>query len=258
MPVPKLGVPWSVPSRVFNSLPAGNHPAGKGLWIMFIGSVMLYGLFQKKLLPKSVARVASKFLFVPTLPITLALRWGNLWTKIDNTLIVGTAPVGFLGHPKELYKQGVRGVINMCEEYSGPLGYYSDLGITQLRLPTVDHFEPSLESMQEAMKFIEHHKKNGDMVYVHCKAGHGRAGAIGLCWMMHENLHRTAEENNIALSSIRKVRTHEKMILIWTYVCPVTIKSKSRSAIAPLIIMSMRYNNTRNAPSNIYRTSPYP
>ena len=36
----------------------------------------------------------------------------------------------------------------MCEEYAGPGGHYNDLGIKQLRLPTVDHFEPSLEYMQ--------------------------------------------------------------------------------------------------------------
>ena len=137
--------------KLFQHLPAGHHPAGKGLWVFMMGSMVLYGLFQKKMLPKGVARMASKFLFAPTLPITLALRWGNLWTKVDDSLIVGTAPVGFLGHPQQLYKQGVRGVINMCEEYAGPQGYYNDLGIKQLRLPTVDHFEPSLESMQVSL-----------------------------------------------------------------------------------------------------------
>jgi len=53
--------------------------------------------------------------------------------------------------------------------------------------------------MQEAMKFIEEHKKRGERVYVHCKAGHGRAGAIGLCWMMHENKGNSAEQVHLGL-----------------------------------------------------------
>jgi hypothetical protein len=31
----------------------------------------------------------------------------------------------------------------MCYEYEGPKEYYSELGIKQLHLPTVDHFEPT-------------------------------------------------------------------------------------------------------------------
>ena len=41
----------------------------------------------------------------------------------------------------------VRGVINMCEEYKGPISKYNELGIEQLYLPTTDHFEPSEEHL---------------------------------------------------------------------------------------------------------------
>ena len=84
MPITNMKGPLSMSGRLFQHLPAGHHPAGKGLWVFFVGTVVLYGLFQKKMLPKGVARAASKFLFVPTLPITLALRWGNLWTKVSD------------------------------------------------------------------------------------------------------------------------------------------------------------------------------
>lgn len=36
--------------------------------------------------------------------------------------------MGFLGHPKTLYSLGVRGVVNMCAEYEGPLDGYMNLG----------------------------------------------------------------------------------------------------------------------------------
>jgi hypothetical protein len=41
----------------------------------------------------------------------------------------------------------VRGVINFCEEYEGPVEKYEELGIQQLHLPTTDHFEPSLDDL---------------------------------------------------------------------------------------------------------------
>lgn len=83
-------------------------------------------------------------------------------------------------------KLGVRAVINMCDEYKGPVEAYSRLGIRQLWLPTVDHFEPSLESMKDAVRFIQECKERKERVYVHCKAGHGRGAAIALCWMISQ------------------------------------------------------------------------
>ena len=83
---------------------------------------------------------------------------------------------------------------------------YSQLNIKQLHLPTCDHFEPSLDYLVEAVNFISQHKKNGSKVYVHCKAGHGRAAAVALCWLMHENPDRSAQELNELLRMKRKVR----------------------------------------------------
>lgn len=100
---------------------------------------------------------------------------------------LGCAPISFLGHPQQLAELGVCGVVNMCDEYAGPIDAYKKLKIRQLRLPTVDHFEPSLSQMQEAVAFIESYRKRGEKVYVHCKAGHGRAASIALVWLMSKN-----------------------------------------------------------------------
>ena len=51
--------------------------------------------------------------FWPTLPFTFGLRARNLWTKIDDTVIVGVAPVGLSVSPVNLRSMNVRGVINM-------------------------------------------------------------------------------------------------------------------------------------------------
>jgi len=193
-------------NKEFNSFLPGSDHIKNAIIVIFLGTTVLYGLFQKKLLPHGVSKIASKFLFWPTLPITLALRYGNLFTPLDDTVILGTAPVGFLGHPQNLYNKGVRGVINMCTEYAGPQDQYMKLGIKQLRLPTVDHFEPSFEFMQEGVEFIKEFKKRGEKVYIHCKAGHGRAASVALCYFMNANPELSAEECNSQIYKIRKVR----------------------------------------------------
>jgi atypical dual specificity phosphatase len=153
---------------------------------VFASGALVFFLFQKRLLPKGISKIVSKIFFLPTFPITILMRLGNYWTNIDDTLLLGCAPIGILGHPSQLHKLGVRGVINMCYEYNGPKGYYSALGIKQLHLPTVDHFEPTLSQMTEAVRFIQEYKNKGERVYVHCKGGHGRAASIAMCWMMNE------------------------------------------------------------------------
>jgi len=180
----------------------------KQLLLGFLSSsAIVYILFQKKLLPKSISKIVSKIFFFPTFPITALMRINNYWTIIDDTLILGCAPMAFLGHPKKLYNLGVRNVINMQTEYDGPTSSYNEIGITQLRLPTVDHFEPSLEYINQAIKFISQKKERGEKVYVHCKAGHGRAASIALCWMIHENFGKLEpKELNTILSEKRKVR----------------------------------------------------
>ena len=179
---------------------------GRAFWWGFMLSGVTYALFQKKLLPKPISKWVSVAFFYPTYPVTYLLRWKKWKTVVDDTLILGVAPMNALGHPEHLYKLGVRGVVNMCHEYEGPQDAYSKLGITQLRLPSVDHFEPSLEYMEEAVKFIKQHKDRGEKVYVHCKAGHGRAAAIALCWMLYDDPKVSAKDANAVLCSKRKVR----------------------------------------------------
>ena len=185
----------------------------KRLFYGFLATTaVFYLLFQKKLLPKPISKVAAKIFFWPTFPITAALRIGNYWTIIDDTLILGCAPMSLLNHPKMLKQIGVNGVINMCDEFSGPTDDYLMLGMTQLRLPTIDHFEVSVKQLEEAIKFIEQHKKQGKKVYVHCKAGHGRAASVALCWMLHENNEKLLKSIKSEKSDETNKKTNENIV----------------------------------------------
>jgi atypical dual specificity phosphatase len=83
-----------------------------------------------------------------------------------------------------LKKEKVTGVINMCEEYAGPIARYDQLGIEQLWLPTVDFNHPSEDSIIAGAEFIERHAKAGGTVYVHCKAGRARSATVVLWWFV--------------------------------------------------------------------------
>lgn len=208
-------------------------------------TIGLYIANQKHLLPKPLSAVVSKVLFWPTLPITAGKRWwlatlsssslrrnkskaisdddnnnaaslqGDGWmTQIDDTVILGGAPFGWLGIPDTLARQhNVHGVINFCAEYQGPTASYQRLGIQELRLPTVDHFEPSLEHLQAAVRFVAAHEAQNQRVYVHCRAGHGRSAAAAVCWLLSKEQQKEGNKDkmdpqtlNEQLCQLRNVR----------------------------------------------------
>ncbi|CAB9508812.1 Phosphatidylglycerophosphatase and protein-tyrosine phosphatase 1 [Seminavis robusta] len=170
-------------------------------------SVALYVLNQKHFLPRPLASIVSKVFFWPTLPLTAGKLYGKWSTAIDNTVVLGAAPFGFANVPERLYNEyGVRGVINLCEEYSGPDQHYQRLGMKHLRLPTVDHFEPTVEDMEKAVSFIQKHKERGEKVYVHCRAGHGRSAAIVFAWLISQDPSADLEELNKQFYAKRHVR----------------------------------------------------
>jgi atypical dual specificity phosphatase len=175
---------------------------------LFVVGCSAYFLCQKRMLNEDTTRIVSRIFFWPTIPITYlsSLRRGKYFTPIDDTLLLGGAPLAILGHPEELREIGVRGVINMCGEYSGPRYAYDKLGIQQLRLPTTDHFEPSLDAVIEAVKFIDRHRKEGGKVLVHCKGGHGRSAAVALCWLATMNPESPLKALNSELLDRRHVR----------------------------------------------------
>jgi hypothetical protein len=170
----------------------------------------VYGLLAKKKLPKSTWKVLSRFYFWPMLPITYISRnlpWSPpYFVEVSPGVILGGVPIVFAGHVDELYKLGVRGVINMQDEYHGPIKKYEELGITQNRLPCVDHVEPTVEQMVNACTFITEQREKGHKVYVHCKGGHGRGGAIAFAWIL-KVCGRTLKETQDMLSNQRKVRS---------------------------------------------------
>uniref|UniRef100_A0AAV1T709 Uncharacterized protein n=1 Tax=Peronospora matthiolae TaxID=2874970 RepID=A0AAV1T709_9STRA len=123
-----------------------------------LAPLVLYAFFQLHLLPKPAAQVAARVFFYPTWPLTYLSRRRNYWTLVDSHVLLGAAPMAFLPHVDALVARGVGAVVNLCDEYAGPTNQYKRHHIQQLRLPTIDHFEPSLEALTAAVAFIQMQK----------------------------------------------------------------------------------------------------
>jgi len=132
-------------------------------------------------------RRIARLIFYPTLIWNLfrvrVLGVWQWWSRVDDHLILGALPFRYL--VKELHGQGVRAVVNTCEEYAGPLREYEQYGIQQLRVPTVDFTIPAPDSVDQAVHFMSDYIDRGETVYVHCKAGRGRSATVVLCWLIH-------------------------------------------------------------------------
>ena len=122
--------------------------------------------------------------------------------------MLGSVPIVAAGHVRELYeKYKVRRVINLMDEYVGPIAEYEKLNISQAYFPTVDHFEPTLETLEAATRVLSECKKKGWVAYVHCKGGHGRSAAVAAAWLLSKDggrLNPTQAQNH--LNSVGHVR----------------------------------------------------
>lgn len=103
---------------------------------------------------------------------------------------------------QELARRGVRAVVNVCEEYGGPVARYRRAGIEQLRLPILDYAEPSADEVERALAFMRGHVEAERAVLVHCKAGRGRSATLILCWLVAAR-GMAPEEAQRALASLR-------------------------------------------------------
>ena len=78
--------------------------------------------------------------------------------------------------------------------------------MTELHLPTADHFEPTVQDLQATVKFIQQHEAKGQKVYVHCRAGHGRSAAGVFAWLLHKDPSSDPQRLNQYLCTLRNVR----------------------------------------------------
>eukprot|EP00062_Callorhinchus_milii_P003746 gi/632941369/ref/XP_007885829.1/ PREDICTED: phosphatidylglycerophosphatase and protein-tyrosine phosphatase 1 [Callorhinchus milii] len=159
-----------------------------------------------------MAGVLARVVFYPTLlyNVLMSKLYGRHWyDRIDETVILGALP--FRSLTQELVKhENVRGVITMNEEYETKFFVNSaeewhGLGVEQLRLSTIDITGvPTLENLKKGVHFLVKHRKNGNSVYVHCKAGRSRSATMVAAYLIQ--LHLWSPEK--ACDYIASIRPH--------------------------------------------------
>ncbi|MFK8115684.1 MAG: phosphatidylglycerophosphatase and protein-tyrosine phosphatase 1 family protein [Rubripirellula sp.] len=134
----------------------------------------------------TLQRLYAKTVFYPTLGWNYSLarifKVRNWWDRIDDHVIVGAYP--FAMDVARMHEDGVRAVVNTCEEYEGPKSAYEQHGIEQLRIPTTDFTHPKLDDVRRAVEFVQKHSEQEQAVYIHCKAGRARSATVAMCWLM--------------------------------------------------------------------------
>jgi len=101
---------------------------------------------------------------------------------------------------QKLYAEGIRTVVNMREEADD-----RRLGVdipTYCYLPTTDRYAPSMAHLREGVRVITEAVTRGEMVYVHCRSGEGRAPTMAAAYLITTGLSVEA-----ALAKIRAVRS---------------------------------------------------
>lgn len=171
--------------------------------LLFLVCEAFYQLLKARL-PGSVRACWQACRFWPTLPLTYFSSWwtaGGLWCEVDDTVLLGVAPVNAMVWWWRMRGTCVVGVVNVQAEYSGPTWTYGCAGIRHRRFLTLDGSEPLAEDLKEAVRFIQDTKRQrpGGKVYVHCKFGHGRSAAVVLCWMAARYEDRTRQKPSTAV-----------------------------------------------------------
>jgi atypical dual specificity phosphatase len=148
----------------------------------------------------------AQAIFLPTYAWNLllgrVLKLRHWWDEVEPGVFLGARPLR--ADVKSLYEVGVRGVVNMCDEYRGPVDLYDKLGIEQCWLRTIDFQPPTLDQVRQGVDFIRRFLDEDKKVYVHCKAGRGRSATVVLCWLMQEQGMTAAQ----AQAFLRSKRPH--------------------------------------------------
>jgi tetrapyrrole methylase family protein / MazG family protein len=123
----------------------------------------------------------------------IAMNW-----IVDEVLAIGPYPCQ--SEIESLHQQGFRAIIRLTEEprlnYQPPEEW-----IDYLHLPIIDYGLPTIEQVAQLLRHISFYRLVGAKVYMHCRAGYGRAGTMAALYLVS-----TGESPQRAIRMVRSKR----------------------------------------------------
>ncbi len=98
----------------------------------------------------------------------------------------------------------IHAIVDMTAEFSALDWGSTALDLDYLNIPTLDHQTPDLDSLQQAITWIDNHINDGNNVVVHCALGRGRSVFVAAAYLLAKNPDLTVRE---VLDNISSVRT---------------------------------------------------
>ena len=105
----------------------------------------------------------------------------------DLTWVTDLVGVSGTLHPRHfpyLASLGVSSVVDLRREAMHDAKLLTECGIRYLRLPTTDHYPPSLQHMQQGARWVVDEIRAKRKTLVHCKEGIGRSVCVVCCALM--------------------------------------------------------------------------
>lgn len=106
------------------------------------------------------------------------------FSQVTPQLYVG--PQYGLAGKQKLERQGIHNDVNMRIEFDD-----AEQGLAlqnYCHLPTVDDDAPTMEQLQEGVRFIREAITAGEKVYIHCAGGIGRAPTMAAAYLISEGM----------------------------------------------------------------------
>ncbi|RUO74485.1 hypothetical protein CWI80_03860 [Pseudidiomarina sediminum] len=166
------------------------------------------GLFRKRQggsIPWYIRWLLVPFLLGVSFYNWLARQRDNLpaWHQVADGLYVGRRL--FASDIEALREQGISAILDVTAEFDALDWSSTDADIAYLNIPVLDHKAPSDRQIHEAMQWLQHQRRDGRKVLVHCALGRGRSVFMVAAYLLLRTPKRSVDEVMALIQNARNV-----------------------------------------------------
>lgn len=127
---------------------------------------------------------------------------------ITSYLGVGRAPMSYEEFD-DIKAEGVKGIVNLCHEFSDLHTLEEQAGFEVYYLPTYDEYAPDIDELDKALFWLDEMLYLKKKVLVHCRFGQGRTGTFTSAYLLRRGLDLKKTKKELA-HSMAKPETYRQ------------------------------------------------